>query len=217
MRRAKQLESKAATLRLNEWRVRLGANDGGTPPKGAAYRWLKGPTGWQPSPLGDDSRDRVPVDPEDEVFMLDDDDAVIAESNAGQHTKVPLCDQSAVELEAKEWAKLRQEGKEYVGPDMPQEPEMVQALMPGAIAAAAATFPIATGLGADNIAPRAFGRLSAQALVALTALFLAFEQHGTWCEVLDLVLIVLLPKGEGGFRPIGLFPTVIRLWMRTRI
>ena len=34
--------------------------------------------------------------------------------------------------------------------------------------------------------------------------------------MLDLVLIVLLPKSAGGFRPIGLFPTVIRLWMRAR-
>ncbi len=30
-------------------------------------------------------------------------------------------------------------------------------------------------------------------------------------------LIVLLPKSDGGFRPIGLFPTIIRLWMRSRI
>ena len=29
--------------------------------------------------------------------------------------------------------------------------------------------------------------------------------------------IVLLPKPDGGRRPIGLFPTIIRLWMRARI
>ena len=33
---------------------------------------------------------------------------------------------------------------------------------------------------------------------------------------MKLVLIVLLPKPCGGRRPIGLFPTVIRLWMRAR-
>jgi hypothetical protein len=32
-----------------------------------------------------------------------------------------------------------------------------------------------------------------------------------------LVLIVLLPKADGGLRPIGLFPTIVRIWMRARV
>ena len=48
-------------------------------------------------------------------------------------------------------------------------------------------------------------------------MFVAFEKHGDWPETLDLVLIVLLPKGEGGYRPIGLFPTPIRIWFRARL
>ena len=31
-----------------------------------------------------------------------------------------------------------------------------------------------------------------------------------------MVLIALLPKPEGGFRPIGLLPLLPRLWMRVR-
>ena len=31
------------------------------------------------------------------------------------------------------------------------------------------------------------------------------------------VIIVLLPKPAGGLRPIGLFPTTIRIWMRVRL
>ena len=31
------------------------------------------------------------------------------------------------------------------------------------------------------------------------------------------VLIVLLPKADGGRRPIGLFATIIRVWMRSRV
>ena len=46
---------------------------------------------------------------------------------------------------------------------------------------------------------------------------MAFEKRGAWVDVLNLDLIVLLPKTDGGFRPIGLFPTIIRLWMRARI
>ena len=75
----------------------------------------------------------------------------------------------------------------------------------------ALTFPADTGLGADNMAPIAFTRLSDEAIVALADLLVAFEQHGDCPETLDLVLIVLLPKGEGGYRPIGLFPTPIKI------
>ena len=60
-------------------------------------------------------------------------------------------------------------------------------------------------------------RLSDDAIAALAKLFTAFERRGSWAEVLDLVLIVLLPKTDGGFRPIGPFPTVIRVWMPARI
>jgi hypothetical protein len=30
-------------------------------------------------------------------------------------------------------------------------------------------------------------------------------------------MVVLIPKSDGGRRPIGLFPTLIRLWMRIRL
>ena len=42
------------------------------------------------------------------------------------------------------------------------------------------------------------------------------EKTGEWPKALNLVLIVLLAKADGGVRPIGLFPTIIRIWMRAR-
>ena len=42
------------------------------------------------------------------------------------------------------------------------------------------------------------------------------EDTGVWSTALPLVLIVLLPKDGGGFGPIGLFPTLIRIWMKAR-
>ena len=39
---------------------------------------------------------------------------------------------------------------------------------------------------------------------------------GRWPEAAEFVLIPLLPKGEGGYRAIGLLPFLPRLWMRTR-
>ena len=53
-------------------------------------------------------------------------------------------------------------------------------------------------------------------LEELAALFMLAEDTGDWSTALPLVLIVLLPKDGGGFRPIGLFPTLIRVWMRAR-
>ena len=82
--------------------------------------------------------------------------------------------------------------------------------------AAAATFEYDTGLGADNISPRALLRLSTDAIEALIDIYHACEHAGTWPPALGMVAIVLLPNTEGGFRPIGLFPSLIRVWMRAR-
>ena len=37
-----------------------------------------------------------------------------------------------------------------------------------------------------------------------------------WARAVSLVLIILLPKPDWGLRPVGLFPTIIRVWMRSR-
>ena len=42
------------------------------------------------------------------------------------------------------------------------------------------------------------------------------EQQGEWPKEVDMVLIPLLPKVDGDTGPIGLVPTTVRLWMRTR-
>ena len=96
------------------------------------------------------------------------------------------------------------------------EPEAMDDLMLHALKAAASSFPLHTGLGADNIAPRALLRLSDTALLALINLRMKMEQVGEWADDLDLVLIVLLDKADGGRRPIGIFPTIVRVWMRAR-
>ena len=89
-------------------------------------------------------------------------------------------------------------------------------LKPHEVRLAALSFPSDTGLGTDNVALRAFSRLSDDALHGLARLFKACEDTGSWGATVRLVLIVLLAKSDGGRRPIGLFPSLIRLWMRTR-
>ena len=42
------------------------------------------------------------------------------------------------------------------------------------------------------------------------------EREGTWPVRVGVVVVVLLPKAEGGYRPIGLIPHMPRVWMRCR-
>ena len=81
---------------------------------------------------------------------------------------------------------------------------------------AALTFPLQTGLGGDNISPRAVARLSDPLVQWLGRILHMAETLGIWPQVWHLVMIVLIPKADGGRRPIGLFPTLIRIWMRAR-
>ena len=119
----------------------------------------------------------------------------------------PLSDQGNVERQAATWAELWQTEETYTPPAFRITSEFFTDFMPMTIVDAAMSFPADTGLGHDNVSPRAFARLSHDALLALAALYLAFERFGEWPDLLDLVLIVLLPKGDGEYRPIGLFPT----------
>ncbi len=130
--------------------------------------------------------------------------------------RTPLSDQAAVDHEAQAWATMWDEGAVYTdafkGESCKAPPLQVQG-----IRQAAKSFPVGTGLGGDNIAPRAIGRLSDNVLLLLIRLFSIAEILGSWPMVCQLVLIVLLPKPDGGRRPIGLFPTVVRIWFRARI
>ena len=92
------------------------------------------------------------------------------------------------------WDDLWQVDKQYWLPIFPQDVQRLRPLFPCALRSAAASFPVGTGLGADNISPRALTRLSEPALVAFALLLASFGALGKWTQALDLVLIVLLPK-----------------------
>ena len=132
-------------------------------------------------------------------------------------TRAPLCDQAHVENTANAWGELWEEMATYTEPLVDIAAEPFSQLLPWAITRACESFPLNTGLGGDNIAPRAVLRLSTEAIESLAVLFMVFEGLGTWAKVLELVIIVLLPKTDGGRRPIGLFFTTIRIWMRARV
>ena len=101
-----------------------------------------------------------------------------------------------------------------------QWPDDLGEELPGIIAdgicEAANTFPDETGLGWDRWHPKVVCRLSPQLVQLLGMILMECESTGCWSAGVGLVLIALLEKSDGGFRPIGLLPTKPRLWMRTR-
>ena len=216
---AKAKKVEGATLKLNttKWKQAIGASSvegKAAMPNRLTYRWVKGLEGWPPSKI-------APNAWHDECEVEDSGAELTAELQLQGYAEgdfdIPLSDQAVVDSEAEDWAVLWQETAHYVAPDFDHSPPLASPLLEEGIRMAARSFPANTGLGADNVAARAIARLSSPAIIALIALFLCFEAAGDWCMAVNLVLIVLLPKPDGGRRPIGLFPTIIRIWMRARI
>ena len=80
----------------------------------------------------------------------------------------------------------------------------------------ALTYKRRTGLGVDSLHPRWFAWLSFPVLDGLAKLLNAAERLGVWPLQVQIILMAQLPKGDGGWRPIGLLPTLVRLWERVR-
>ena len=217
--KAKSLELCTRRENLSKWRNALSDTriPGCKLPSRLAYRWIKGPAGFSISPICslEESQNLVdefgiPSDQYPSSNALKVPDPIVS------CTSVPLQSQVEVEAEASKWAELWEcDGGHQPYPilqlNAPPAP-----LIGEFILRAALSFPAHTGLGADNASPRAFARLSVAALHALARLFMLLEAVGTWPSILRLVFIVLLPKPDGGRRPIGLFNSVMRIWMRTR-
>ena len=219
--KASQLETNARDVACRQWRAWLQSN---APSRGAgllpgknAYRTVKGLAVYADSPVGPQHmHESIPDEHDADDKMLLSTCEVSACCSDGPHVMVPLCDQADVDREAEGWASLWKEKTDYTFQPDPSEEAFLAAILPSMLLRAAASFPVGTGLGADNFSPRAIARLSTTVVAALCKLLYACELLGDWPTVLRLVLIVLLPKSDGGRRPIGLFPTVIRLWMRVR-
>ncbi len=64
--------------------------------------------------------------------------------------------------------------------------------------------------------PRVLLRLPDSVLYQWIALLLLCERVGVWPKQTGVVVVVLLPKPDGGFRPIGLMPWLPRVWARAR-
>ena len=168
--------------------------------------------GWVPSPVGRATL-AGEIDEESPEITLQG-----SEMNVDELSEMPLHSQQEVEQEAKSWAAVWQSNAHPPGPVWPA---IMGQLMPPLCVTAAlhacATFPAGTGLGWDNMHPRALKRISVEAIMALLRIFVFAELLGQWPQMIGIVIIALLPKAGGGNRPIGLCPSLIRVWMRIRL
>ena len=92
-----------------------------------------------------------------------------AHAVAGAGATAPATEQQAVDIEARRWAEQWRTGSPYDAPVFPDIGVAPPPLAARCLADAAASFPAGTGLGADNLAPRALARLPPDGLDELAA------------------------------------------------
>ena len=89
--------------------------------------------------------------------------------------------------------------------------EMPLKLVEDSIVQAGRTVPRGIGLGWDGIHPSVLAGVSDFLLRWIACILVQAEKSGKWHQSVNLVVIVLLPKGDGAYRPIGLLPWLPRL------
>ena len=208
--RARTASNHDLTSRRRSWRTWL--QEGPAKGLGRQHRMSRTVGGWVPSPVG-----RAATAGE-----IDDDFAAVVggdvDLNDGELTEMPLHAQHEVDSEAMTWAAVWQANAHPPGPAWP--PVLGQAMPPLCVSTAMRacnTFPAGTCLGWDSMHPRALTRISEGAIAALLRIFMLAELVGQWPQMIGIVIIALLPDAGGGSRPIGLCPSLIRLWMRLRL
>ena len=77
------------------------------------------------------------------------------------------------------------------------------------------SFPIGTAV-VDGIHPRHIAELPDAAIEFLADLFEIWELCGNPMVPEQTLIVKMLPKPTGGYRPIGLFPCLYRIWGKTR-
>lgn len=202
-----------AQVARNRWSLWL--NEGPASGLGRQHKMSRCATGWIPSKVV-----KTCVVEEDDSGLVDDTEGIEDDRlENGQFSVVtPLDRQQTVDAEAASWAEVWQQG--VVG-NHPVWPSDMGIKMPEVTVQqfkdACHTFPGAVGLGWDKMHPRALARCSDLVINAFITLMLLAEACGSWHESVGVIMVVLLPKPDGGRRPIGLFPTVVRIWMRIRL
>jgi hypothetical protein len=119
--------------------------------------------------------------------------------------------QGTVDKEVAAWSALWNSKGPREAPVFPPVPADLPRITPSQLRSAALAFCPRTGVGGDHLHPRWFGHLSDVSLERVCCLYATFEALGTVPSSLWNMLL-LYEKAQGGFRPIGLLPIIIRLW-----
>ena len=218
--RTADFDRRQSDMAWNNWLV-----DGPSKSLGRLHRLSRTATGWIPSKLQATPNDTDdPVDDEDNGGVhdgaLDFESDNLTENDVAWATAVTLDLQAAVDQEASGWS------KEWLADDRPQPFLWPKHLSPDdrppAICLdiarrASLSFPRTVGLGWDKLHPRVFLRCSDEAVLAMLRFLMLVEIMGSWPQTIGIILICLIPKADGGRRPIGLLPSIIRGWMRIRL
>ncbi len=215
---AERVEDGLARARMREWKRWLqGEQSRGL---GRQHRFTRVAYGWAPDRSGSGSQ-RCDAERPGALEGNGSCDAGVANGRIRIQRGddgAPMGSQATAEQQADHWAAIWAEGKELPQPAWPSDmgPPLRRPTVEE-LRSAARTFPWGTGLAWDQLHPRLLDCLSDTRLDELITLLVRAEDTGEWPKAVGVVNTVLLPKPDGsGFRPIGLFPMVVRLWMRTR-
>ncbi len=219
---ADRVEHEAEVRARREWHMYL--NEGPARGLRRQHAMSKTATGWIPTPIGRSVNPlRLEGDPgADEHGHQDDDDdidgehMIIEAAISGGGDVAPLDVQQSVEAEAIDWARQWATEADYPLLQWGDIGELPPLFLLQTFKRALMTFPAHTGLGWDAIHPRALLRASDKVLLAIMKVIMICELVGRWPGAVSLLVVVLLPKPEGGRRPIGLLPLLPRVWMRAR-
>ena len=210
IRIAKEARDYDVLNRNRRWSLWLQAG----PAKGLGrqQRMSRTQEGWVPASLGQDGC----VDEEVEFSEAD-----MEHGGPSNHEKcvsgVPLDQQQSVDLAAKEWARIWTDPGDNAISWPPSLGLSMRQLTVDDVRIACRTFPTGVGLGWDKCHPRAIARCSDAVISQLVALFHEAERVGRWPTRIGGTVVMLIPKSDGGRRPIGLMPTLIRIWMKCRL
>ncbi len=181
-------------------------------------------TGWIPTPTG------KPVNPlrleggpgangharEDDGDDFDEDHIMIEAAICGDRDAAPLDVQQSTEAKAVEWSKQWAPEAEYPllqwGDIWELPPLMLLQVFKRALMTSQPTLGPA---GTPFTRAHCCGRQTRCSSPPMRVLRVC-ELVGRWPEAVALVVVVLLPKPDGGRRPIGLLPLLPRVWMRAR-
>ena len=84
------------------------------------------------------------------------------------------------------------------------------------VARASRSFPTDTSMGCDSFPPSAIASMSEELRGCIADFLNLAEKEGAWPEKATAALMHLIPKTDGGRRPIGVLPSIVRIWERVR-